>query len=87
MAATLNHGAVSVTTSETTIRAANAARASLLVQNLGSVEIYIGKTGVTTANGIKIAAGDSFGNIQFTGGVVGRAISGTCDVRYWEEVV
>ena len=86
MAATLNHGAVSVTTSETTIRAAEPNRVSLLIQNLGSVDVYVGKSGVTQSNGIRVRPGDSFGTIQFTGTVVGVAVSGTCDVRYWEEV-
>lgn len=86
MAATLNHGAVSVTTSETTIRSSTAARTSLIVQNLGSFTVYIGKTGVTAANGLRVNAGESIGNIQYTGAVVGIAVGGSSDVRYWEEV-
>lgn len=38
-----------------------ASRKSIIVQNLGSKEIFIGPSGVTTANGLRIAAG---GNVE-----------------------
>jgi hypothetical protein len=53
-------GTVSVSDSETQLFAgvANlAGRRSIMIQNLGTRAIYIGPTGVTTANGIRIARG------------------------------
>lgn len=85
MAANLTVGAVSVTSTQTSIRATDATRTSLVIQNLGPSDLYIGETGVTTANGFLVSVGDSMGDIQFTGQIFGITASGTADVRYWDE--
>lgn len=83
---TIAHGAVSIGTTAggTLVKAANANRASLRVQNLGAVTIYVGNTGVTSATGWAIAAGatDEFKTVA---AIYAIAASSTADVRYIEE--
>lgn len=60
-------------------------RKSLIVQNLGSKEIYIGDSGVTSANGVKISAGAN-AELKYDASVAlyARTASGTADVRILE---
>lgn len=82
---TFNHGAVSVLVGATLIKAASAARRSLLVQPLGG-DIYVGGAAVTTANGVKVTDGSSY-IVEATGAVYGiRAGAANVDTRYLEEV-
>lgn len=81
------HGAVSVDTTAggTLLQAERAHRSSIRVQNLGSVTIYVGNTGVDSSTGWAIAAGATD---EFKTGAALYAIaaSGTADVRVIEEV-
>jgi len=60
-------------------------RKSLIVQNLGSKEIYIGDSGVTSSNGVKISAGAN-AELKYdaTVALYARTASGTADVRILE---
>lgn len=60
-------------------------RKSLIVQNLGNKEIYIGDSGVTSSNGVKISAGAN-AELKFDSSVAlyARTASGTADVRILE---
>lgn len=51
----LSNAAVTVGTSEVVLATAAAGRQELIVQNSGSQPIYVGATGVTTANGIEVS--------------------------------
>ncbi len=86
------HGTVTITTSATQIRPANADRISLLVHNAENVIVFVGFTGVTTAAGTPLAksivdADGKGANITFksTPAIFGIVSSGTADVRWIEE--
>lgn len=83
----IDHGAVTVGTSAVLIAAENLNRNSILVQNLGAADIYIGDSGVTTANGLKVAKDG--GTISLTAQVAVYARSGSAgnNVRYLEETM
>lgn len=80
----VNHGAVTVGTSAVVIAAADD-RESILIQNLGAADIYVGGSSVTTANGVKVTA--SGGTLTLYTCAAVYAISGSAgnDVRYLEE--
>lgn len=81
---------VSVGTTATLIVPSNAKRTSLILENEGTAEVYIGKDNtVTTANGVKIVVDgtlceDAGGTRVYKGPIYGIVASGTADVRYWE---
>lgn len=76
------NGASSVGTTPTKIGVAQTTRKGLVVMNLGSGDLYIGDANVTTANGIKLAAGASIPLGDFAGQLYGIATAGTLDVRW-----
>jgi hypothetical protein len=79
-------GAVSVSTSAVALPAsALSARKYLLVQNLGSREIYVGPSGVSTSSGLRLSPG-SVGEFRLGASVslYGIAAGGTQDVRALE---
>ena len=80
-------GATSVTTTATKIIATNlASRRKVIVQNLGSKDMFFGhNNSVTTANGIKVSSGSSV-EIEFGPSldVYGITAAGTADARYLE---
>jgi hypothetical protein len=81
-----SYGAVNVLVTATEIRAATAARKSLVIVNAGSAYVYVGLDGsVTTANGIPLAPqGGSVEFVNYTGAVNGISASGTQSVRFME---
>lgn len=84
---TTTYGAVTVGVAATLIKAANASRASIIVQNLGTVAIYVGPdAGITTANAIKVEPSNS-ATLDYQGTIY--AISGSAgqDVRYLEDII
>jgi hypothetical protein len=93
-ATTFAHGAVSVGTSETLISAASGTRRSLLIRNADSgTVVFLGATGVTTANGLPVgesgapgATGDG-GTVIYTHtqAIYGIVSSGTADIRFQTE--
>lgn len=60
-------------------------RKRIRVQNLGSVVVYLGPSGVTSSSGLRLAAGGN-DEIELGPGVdlYGRTASGTADVRVME---
>ena len=85
---TMEFGRVSVTTSQVALKVgagALANRRGILVQNLGTGSIYVGKTGVLTTTGFKIAPESSmwFAAAE-TVGLFAIAAAGTQDVGLME---
>lgn len=83
LSATLNFAAVSVTTSDTVIKAANASRKSILLCNNGAATAYIGTTGVAVATGFPLESGRYLYLVDASA-VDGITSAGTADIRYWE---
>ncbi len=86
------NGTVTITTSATQIRPANAGRIALLVHNAENVIVFTGFTGVTVASGTPLSksttdADGKGGNITYksTPAIFGIVVSGTADVRWTEE--
>lgn len=82
----IKNSAASVTTSAALlVGTALANRKSLLIQNLGQREIFIGDSGVTSSNGVRIAAGANV-ELKYDASVAlyARTASGTADVRILE---
>lgn len=80
---TISHGVVSVADVATLI-VSSLDRKSVLIQALDN-DIYVGGSGVTVANGLKVSMGNSL-EIKTKAAVYGVCSSGTCDVRYLSEV-
>lgn len=73
------------TTSAAVVLSANALRTSCLIQNVGTVDVYLGKDNtVTTTNGIKLAAGASLADDASVDAWWGITASGTADLRVLE---
>jgi hypothetical protein len=85
IASGFSHGAVSVGTVATLIKAANSNRQALTVQNLSPGDVYLGGATVTVANGLRLSPGELRLIEKNTGAVYGIVASGTADVRYMEE--
>lgn len=78
--------AVSVTTTATALPATNlTGRRYILIQNLGGAQMFLGGSGVTAANGIRIAAGASWeGEVGDDVNLFAIKSAGTSDVRVLE---
>jgi len=83
--ANLAYAQVSISTSATTIKAANTSRKAITIKNIGSVDVYLGNGSVTTANGYKLAPGEALSDIRTTAAIYGIVASGSGSVCYWEE--
>jgi hypothetical protein len=57
--ATIAHGQGSVTTSAAQFLASGTTRRSVTMQNLGTDYVYVGATGITANNGIRLAPGQT----------------------------
>ena len=65
--------------------AANSSRITAVIQNVGTVDVYIGKDNtVTTTNGLLLAAGASLTDDSSTDAWWGITASGTADLRILE---
>jgi hypothetical protein len=80
------HGAVAVGTTAVLIRPGSTARDGLQVQNVhASQTLYVGtSSGVTVANGIKVAPGVTWSSRDYSGPVWGIADGANTDVRFFE---
>lgn len=78
------NGAASVTTTSALLVAAAAGRRKILVQNLSSKACYVGASGVSTANGIRLGGNGSSIELEIGPALPLHAVmeSGTGDVRY-----
>lgn len=81
--------AVTITTTQTELSAGSPTGGSRTIQNVSASDIYIGPTGVTTSNGIKLLAATSTVIQSFTDTIsqdawYGIVASGTAEVRILE---
>lgn len=78
------NGAASVTTTSALLVAAAAGRRKILVQNLGSKAIYVGASGVSTADGIRLGGNGSSIELEIGPALALHAVaeSGTQDARF-----
>jgi len=81
--ATTTYATVSVASTATEIKAANTGRVTLIIFNNSAAIIYLGDSGVTTADGFTLGIGESK-SIEDTEAVYGIVTSGTSDLRYIE---
>lgn len=58
--ATIAHGQVSVTTSAASFIGSSSTRRSVTIQNLGTDYVYLGASGITANNGVRLAPGQTF---------------------------
>ena len=74
--------AATVTTTSALLIASLAGRKKLMIQNIGTKEIYIGPSGVTTSSGVRIAGGAGY-EIEAGPDLVWHAVAsvGSQDVR------
>lgn len=80
------HGSASVTTTAAQVLALAATRRSATIQNLGTDYIYIGATGITANNGLRLAAGQTVViDKSPTAAIFAIAASGTQAVSYFTE--
>lgn len=81
----LNHGEVSIGTAAAQIIAGRTTRKSLLVRNIHATQIlYVGGSGVTTANGMKVKPDESVEFADFNGTLYGVADGAATAVRFLE---
>lgn len=78
------NGTASVTTTSALLVAAAAGRRKILVQNLGSKAVFVGASGVSAANGIRLGGNGSSIELEIGPALPLHAVaeSGTQDVRY-----
>lgn len=80
------HGSASVTTTAAQVLALATGRRSVTIQNLGTDYIYIGATGITANNGLRLAAGQTVViDKSPTAAIFAIAASGTQAVSYFTE--
>lgn len=72
---------VTVTSLATLLAAENPKRVAILMQNLGSVDVYLGDSNVTIATGIRLAAGQTYSDNHTVRAWYGITASATADVR------
>lgn len=83
------NAAVSVATTATRLDSASKsddrAGSDIALYNNGSVTVYLGRSDVTTANGMPLAAGAYWSeSLDSVSGLFGIVASGTCEVRVRE---
>lgn len=81
----LTAAAVVVGTAATLVSAANTLRQSVTIQNKGAVPIYIGASGVTTAQGLELPSGQSVTFDKTTAAIYAIAGAAGQDVRVLTE--
>jgi hypothetical protein len=80
------HGSASVTTSAAQVLALATGRRSATIQNLGTDYIYLGATGITANNGLRLAPGQTVViDKSPTAAIFAIAASGTQTVSYFTE--
>ena len=77
---------VDATAGGTLIVPAQPGRAGVIIENLGTTDVYIGVSGVTTATGFLIP-GTKGANVPvtFTGAIYGITGGGSATLAYWSE--
>lgn len=72
------------TTSASVVLAANSSRVTAMIQNVGTVDVYLGPSGVTTSTGLLLEAGATLTDDLSTSAWYGITASGTADLRVCE---
>lgn len=72
------------TTSAASQLSANVERKGLLIKNNGTVQVFLGPTGVTTATGFPLDAGETIGSNSLAA-IFAITASGTGALSFWEE--
>jgi len=67
------------------IKASNASRRSIIIRNQGTVDMYIGPSGVTSTSGLLIKAGESITLDRNTAAIYGIVASTSTTAGYLEE--
>ncbi|KKK85414.1 hypothetical protein LCGC14_2773540 [marine sediment metagenome] len=80
-AATISYGAVSVGDTATVILVEQSTRTGLIIVNNSTQTVYLGGDAVSTANGLPLVEGASYGNQDWVGAIYGIVAAGTSDVR------
>jgi hypothetical protein len=79
------NGTATVTTSAAIVIAADGARRSALLQNTGSISIFVGTSAaLTTANAIELVPGAVM-MTEYNGAIYALVTAGTGPLRYWTE--
>lgn len=71
-------------TSADLLLAANSSRKAAIIQNVGTVDVYVGPSGVTTTSGLHLEPGASLTDTSSTSAWYGITASGTGDLRVCE---
>ena len=81
-----SYGTVSIGGTAAVIKAGNAQRKSILIQNVHATQVlYVGDdASVLTTTGIKVSAGESLEIADYNGPVYGIASGAATDIRYFE---
>jgi type II secretory pathway component PulC len=82
---TFSHNQVLVSNSATLIKASNTNRYSLIIRNQGSVDEYVGDSGVTTGSGMLLHPNDAIIVDNNTAAWYGITSSGTTTTSWMEE--
>jgi hypothetical protein len=82
---TASTGTVTVTATAARIRSANSSRRSLLLQNNGTVDVFVGfSSTVTTSTGVLLAPDQNWFEEDYVGAVYALVASGTAPLIYAE---
>lgn len=83
---TIAHGTVSVATTSTEILSASATRRSAAITNTGSNTIWLGSSGITTSNGLRLSSGaTAIIDKAPTAAIFGIAETATTSVAFFTE--
>lgn len=74
------------TTAAMLLASANSSRLTLLIQNIGTVDVYLGLAGVATTTGILLKAGSALTDDISSSAWYAITASGTADLRILEAV-
>lgn len=67
------------------LRAFNSNRSSILIQNLGTADLYVGGSAVSVNDGVQVLAGGEIALDKSNGGAIYVCASGTSNIRFIEE--
>lgn len=81
---TTNQVTVDTTSGGVLIKASNTSRKEILIQNIGSTDMFCGNTGVSATTGFKIAASATYIDDRFTGAYYCIVASGSTTAAYRE---
>ncbi len=80
-----NQVSVDSTAGGTVIKSANLSRRSIVIRNIGTVDMFIGASGLTTTTGFSVRAGESISLDRNTAAIYGITASSSTTVGYLEE--